>query len=251
MTNAFSNDALDSEIALVTGASRGIGAAIARALAEAGATVVGTATSTAGADAISASLGDGGRGIVLNIADDESVKAAIKDIQGAEGSPSIVVNNAGITRDNLLMRMKDDEWDDVIATNLSGAYRVSKACLRGMMKAKHGRIINIASVIGIMGNAGQANYAAAKAGIIGFSKSLAREIGSRNITVNVVAPGFIDTDMTRVLPEEQKTAMLSQIPLDRLGQSEEIAAAVVFLASAAGAYITGETLHVNGGMLMD
>jgi len=251
MTNSFSTNALEGEIALVTGASRGIGAAIARALAESGAAVVGTATSSAGAEAISTALGDGGRGIVLNIADDESVKTAIKDMQGAEGSPSILVNNAGITRDNLLMRMKDEEWDDVIATNLSGAYKVSKACLRGMMKAKHGRIINIASVIGIMGNAGQANYAAAKAGIIGFSKSLAREIGSRNITVNVVAPGFIDTDMTRVLPEDQKAAMLTQIPLDRLGQSEEIAAAVVFLASTAGAYITGETLHVNGGMLMD
>lgn len=251
MTNSFSNDALQGEVALVTGASRGIGAAIASALAAAGATVVGTATSAAGAEAVSAALGDAGRGIVLNIADDDSVKAAIKDMQGAEGSPSILVNNAGITRDNLVMRMKDEEWDDVIATNLSGAYKVSKACLRGMMKAKHGRIINIASVIGVMGNAGQANYAAAKAGIIGFSKSLAREIGSRNITVNVVAPGFIDTDMTRVLPEEQKATMLGQIPLDRLGQGEEIAAAVVFLASAAGAYITGETLHVNGGMLMD
>jgi 3-oxoacyl-[acyl-carrier protein] reductase len=251
MTNSFSNSALQGEIALVTGASRGIGAAIASALAAAGATVVGTATSAAGAEAVSNALGDAGRGIVLNIADDDSIKAAIKDMQGAEGSPSILVNNAGITRDNLVMRMKDEEWDDVIATNLSGAYKVSKACLRGMMKAKHGRIINIASVIGVMGNAGQANYAAAKAGIIGFSKSLAREIGSRNITVNVVAPGFIDTDMTRVLPEDQKTAMLGQIPLDRLGQSEEIAAAVVFLASPAGAYITGETLHVNGGMLMD
>lgn len=251
MTNLFSSDALHGEVALVTGASRGIGAAIAAALAATGATVVGTATSKAGADAISVALGDGGRGIVLDIADDDSIKAAIKDLQGAEGSPSILVNNAGITRDNLLMRMKDEEWDDVIATNLSGAFKVSKACLRGMMKAKHGRIVNIASVIGIMGNAGQANYAAAKAGIIGFSKSLAREIGSRNITVNVVAPGFIDTDMTRVLPEEQKAAMLSQIPLDRLGQSEEIAAAVVFLASRAAAYITGETLHVNGGMLMD
>jgi 3-oxoacyl-[acyl-carrier protein] reductase len=251
MTNLFSSDALHGEVALVTGASRGIGAAIAAALAATGATVVGTATSNAGADTISAALGDGGRGIVLNIADDDSIKTAIKDLQGAEGSPSILVNNAGITRDNLLMRMKDEEWDDVIATNLTGAYKVSKACLRGMMKAKHGRIVNIATVIGIMGNAGQANYAAAKAGIIGFSKSLAREIGSRNITVNVVAPGFIDTDMTRVLPEDQKAAMLNQIPLDRLGQSEEIAAAVVFLASRAAAYITGETLHVNGGMLMD
>jgi len=251
MTSSFSKDALQGEVALVTGASRGIGAAIAAALAAAGAKVVGTATSEGGAAAISDTLGATGRGIVLNIADDESVKAAIAEVQGNEGSPTILVNNAGITRDNLLMRMKDDEWDDVIATNLSGAFKVSKACLRGMMKAKRGRIVNIASVIGIMGNAGQANYAAAKAGIIGFSKSLAREIGSRNITVNVVAPGFIDTDMTRILPEDQKAAMLGQIPLSRLGQSEEIAGAVLFLASPAGAYITGETLHVNGGMLMD
>jgi 3-oxoacyl-[acyl-carrier protein] reductase len=251
MSNSFSSDALQGEVALVTGASRGIGAAIAAALAAAGAIVIGTATSEAGAAAISASLGDHGRGVVLNIADDESVQAAIKDIQAAEGAPTILVNNAGITRDNLLMRMKDEEWDDVIATNLSGAFKVSKACMRGMMKAKKGRIVNIASVIGIMGNAGQANYAAAKAGIIGFSKSLAREVGSRNITVNVVAPGFIDTDMTRVLPEQQKAAMLTQIPLNRLGEGSEIAAAVVFLASPSGAYITGETLHVNGGMLMD
>ncbi len=251
MTSSFSNNALQGEIALVTGASRGIGAAIAAALAAAGATVVGTATSEGGAAAISESMGDSGRGVVLNIADDDSVQAAIKNIQAAEGSPTILVNNAGITRDNLLMRMKNDEWDDVIATNLSGAFKVSKACMRGMMKAKKGRIVNIASVIGIMGNAGQANYAAAKAGIIGFSKSLAREIGSRNITVNVVAPGFIDTDMTRVLPEDQKTAMLTQIPLNRLGEGKEIADAVVFLASPAAAYITGETLHVNGGMLMD
>jgi 3-oxoacyl-[acyl-carrier protein] reductase len=179
------------------------------------------------------------------------VQAAIKDIQGNEGAATIVVNNAGITRDNLLMRMKAEEWDDVLSTNLSGAFRVSKAVLRGMMKARHGRIVNIASVIGITGNAGQANYAAAKAGVIGFSKSLAREIGSRNITVNVVAPGFIDTDMTRVLPEEQKAALLADIPLGRLGQAQDIAAAVLFLVSDAGAYITGETLHVNGGMLMD
>ena len=251
MSNAFNNDALSGEVALVTGASRGIGAAIAASLCAAGAKVIGTATSEAGAAGISETLGSAGRGVVLNIADDESIKAAIANIQAEEGSPSILVNNAGITRDNIMMRMKDEEWDDVIATNLSGAFKVSKACLRGMMKSRHGRIINIASVIGIMGNAGQANYAAAKAGIIGFSKSLAREIGSRNITVNVVAPGFIDTDMTKVLPEDQKAAMLGQIPLSRLGQSEEIAAAVVFLASPAGAYITGETLHVNGGMLMD
>ena len=251
MSTMFSSEALSGEIALVTGASRGIGAAIATALADAGAVVIGTATTDAGAEAISAALGEDGRGVALNIADDESVATAIKDIQSNEGSPTIVVNNAGITRDNLLMRMKPEEWDDVLSTNLSGVYRVSKACLRGMMKARKGRIINIASVIGIMGNAGQSKYAAAKAGIIGFSKSLAREIGSRSITVNVVAPGFIDTDMTRILPEDQRDAMLAQVPLGRLGEGEDIANAVVFLASQAGAYITGETLHVNGGMLMD
>ena len=251
MSSTFSNTALDGEIALVTGASRGIGAAIADALAAAGARVVGTATSETGAKAIGERLGTKGRGIVLNIADDDSVQAGIKDIQSEEGSPTIVVNNAGITRDNLLMRMKAEEWDEVLSTNLSGAFRVSKACLRGMMKAKRGRIISIASVIGVMGNPGQANYAAAKAGMIGFSKSLAREIGSRNITVNVVAPGFIDTDMTRVLPDDQRNAMLAQVPLGRLGEGAEIADAVLFLASKAGAYITGETLHVNGGMLMD
>ncbi|MDJ0814084.1 MAG: 3-oxoacyl-ACP reductase FabG [Woeseiaceae bacterium] len=251
MTTVFDKSALEGELALVTGASRGIGASIAAALAAAGATVVGTATSESGAAAIGEALGDSGRGIVLNISDDDSVAAALKDLQANEGSPTILVNNAGITRDNLLMRMKADEWDDVISTNLSGAYRVSKGCLRGMMKAKKGRIINIASVIGVMGNAGQSNYAAAKAGIIGFSKSLAREIGSRNITVNVVAPGFIDTDMTKVLPEDQREGMLAQVPLGRLGEGEDIANAVVFLASPSGAYITGETLHVNGGMLMD
>ena len=251
MSSSFSNNALEGEVALVTGASRGIGASIAEALASAGATVVGTATSEGGAAGISAALGGKGRGIVLNISDADSVAAAIKNVQDNEGSPSIVVNNAGITRDNLLMRMKAEEWEDVLSTNLSGVYRVSKACLRGMMKAKKGRIINIASVIGVMGNAGQSNYAAAKAGIIGFSKSLAREIGSRNITVNVVAPGFIDTDMTRILPEDRKNAMLTQVPLGRLGDGRDIANAVVFLASASGAYITGETLHVNGGMLMD
>jgi 3-oxoacyl-[acyl-carrier protein] reductase len=251
MSSTFDNNALEGEVALVTGASRGIGAAIAAAFAAAGARVIGTATSGKGAAAISENLGSSGRGIVLNIADDESVQGAIKDIQDNDGSPTIVVNNAGITRDNLLLRMKADEWDDVLSTNLSGVYRVSKACLRGMMKAKKGRIINIASVIGIMGNAGQSNYAAAKAGIIGFSKSLAREIGSRNITVNVVAPGFIDTDMTRVLPEDQRDGMLAQVPLGRLGEGADIANAVLFLASGAGGYITGETLHVNGGMLMD
>ncbi|MBT8065754.1 MAG: 3-oxoacyl-ACP reductase FabG [Gammaproteobacteria bacterium] len=251
MTSILNSAALEGEVALVTGASRGIGAAIAAALAAAGATVVGTATSESGAEAIGAALGDNGRGVVLNIADDDSVATAIKDIQGNEGNPTILVNNAGITRDNILMRMKADEWDDVISTNLSGVYRVCKAVMRGMMKARKGRIINIASVIGVMGNAGQSNYAAAKAGIIGFSKSLAREIGSRNITVNVVAPGFIDTDMTRVLPEAQREGMLTQVPLGRLGEGEDIANAVVFLASGSGGYITGETLHVNGGMLMD
>ena len=251
MSSLFDTAALDGEVALVTGASRGIGAAISSALAGAGATVVGTATSENGAAAITDTLGGQGRGIVLNIADDESVDAALKDVQANEGTPTILVNNAGITRDNLLMRMKPDEWNDVITTNLSGVYRLCRGCLRGMMKAKKGRIINIASVIGVMGNAGQSNYAAAKAGVIGFSKSLAREIGSRNITVNVVAPGFIDTDMTRVLPEDQRAAMLSQVPLGRLGEGEDIANAVLFLASKAAAYVTGETLHVNGGMLMD
>jgi 3-oxoacyl-[acyl-carrier protein] reductase len=251
MTSIYSSDALSGEVALVTGASRGIGASIAQALAAAGATVIGTATSQGGADSITETLGGTCRGVVLNVANDESVQSAIKDIQGNEGSPSILVNNAGITKDNLLMRMKAEEWDDVIATNLTGLYRVSKACLRGMMKAKKGRIINIASVIAVMGNAGQSNYAATKAGMIGFSKSLAREIGSRGITVNVVAPGFIDTDMTKVLPEEQRAAMLSQVPLGKLGEGQDIANAVLFLASGAGAYITGETLHVNGGMVMD
>lgn len=251
MNSLFDATALSGEVALVTGASRGIGAAIAAVLAGAGATVIGTATSEGGATAISEALGDHGRGIVLNIADDDSVEAALKDVQSNEGTPTILVNNAGITRDNLLMRMKPEEWNEVITTNLSGVYRLCRGCLRGMMKAKKGRIINIASVIGVMGNAGQSNYAAAKAGVIGFSKSLAREIGSRNITVNVVAPGFIDTDMTRVLPEDQRAAMLSQVPLGRLGEGEDIANAVLFLASRAAAYVTGETLHVNGGMLMD
>jgi 3-oxoacyl-[acyl-carrier protein] reductase len=251
MTQLFSSDALEGEIALVTGASRGIGASIAEALAAAGAAVIGTATSQGGADSISAALGDKGRGIVLDVADPDSVAAAVKDVQSSEGSPTILVNNAGITRDNLLMRMKQEEWDDVVATNLTGMFSVCKACLRGMMKAKKGRIINIASVVGVMGNPGQSNYAATKAGMIGFSKSLAREIGSRGITVNVVAPGFVDTDMTRELPEENRAGLLSQVPLGRLGDSADIANAVLFLASAGGAYITGETLHVNGGMLMD
>lgn len=250
MSQLFNATALEGEIALVTGASRGIGASIAAALAAAGARVVGTATSQAGADGISAALGDQGRGIVLNVADLDSVQAAVKDVQENEGAPSILVNNAGITRDNLLMRMKQDEWDDVIATNLTGLFAMSKACLRGMMKAKKGRIINIASVVASMGNPGQANYAATKAGMVGFSKSLAREIGSRGITVNVVAPGFIDTDMTRDLPEENRAAMLGQVPLGHLGAGNDIANAVLFLASEGGAYITGETLHVNGGMVM-
>ena len=251
MSDLFNNNVLQGQVALVTGASRGIGAAIAAALGDAGATVIGTATSAAGATAIGATLGDRGRGMVLDIASEESVQSVIKDIQGAEGAVTVLVNNAGITRDNLLLRMKAEEWDDVLSTNLSGVYRVSKACLRGMMKAKRGRMINIASVIGIMGNPGQANYAAAKAGIIGFSKSLAREVGSRNITINVIAPGFIDTDMTRVLAEEQRQTMLNQVPLGRLGEAQDIADSVVFLASDAAGYITGETLHVNGGMLMD
>ena len=251
MTGLVSHEMLNGQVALVTGASRGIGAAIAATLATAGATVIGTATTEAGAAAITAALGGNHRGAVLDIASDESVQALLSDVQGNEGAPTIVINNAGITRDSLLLRMKAEDWDSVLSTNLSGVYRVCKACLRGMMKARHGRIISIASVVGIMGNPGQANYAAAKAGIIGFSKSLAREVGSRNITVNVIAPGFIDTDMTRVLSEDQRNAMLVQVPLGRLGDSREIAAAVAFLASDAAAYITGETLHVNGGMLMD
>jgi len=250
MSSSFNSDILQGQVALVTGASRGIGVAIASALAACGATVIGSATSAEGAEAISAALGDSGRGVVLDIASDESVAAVFAELKSGEGGPTIVVNNAGITRDNLLLRMKTDEWESVLSTNLSGVYRVCKACLRGMMKARHGRIINIASVVGVMGNPGQANYAAAKAGIIGFSKSLAKEVGSRNITVNVVAPGFIDTDMTRVLPEDQRATLLGQVPLGRLGEAEDIAGSVVFLASDAAAYITGETLHVNGGMLM-
>lgn len=241
------------KVALVTGASRGIGKAIALELARRGALVVGTATSQAGADAISAYLdgaGATGRGAVLDVADAESVDALVKDISGREGAPTILVNNAGITRDNLLLRMSAQEWDEIINTNLSSLYRTAKACLRGMMKARNGRIINIASVVGVMGNAGQTNYAAAKAGIIGFSKSLAREVGSRGITVNTVAPGFIETDMTRAMSEEQRQALSQQIPLARLGSPEDIAHAVAFLASEQAGYITGETLNVNGGMYM-
>jgi len=244
---------LDTQIALVTGASRGIGRAIAETLGKAGATVIGTATSAAGASAISnglQELGIKGTGMMLDVAQQDSIDAVLKQITEQFGAPAILVNNAGITRDNLLMRMKDDEWNDIINTNLSSVFRLSKACLRAMMKARYGRIISIASVVGMTGNAGQANYAAAKAGIIGFSKSLAQEIGSRGITVNSVAPGFIDTDMTRNLPDDQKQALLSNIPAGRLGQADEIAAAVAFLASSQASYITGETIHVNGGMYM-
>ena len=242
---------LQGEIALVTGASRGIGAAIADLLAAQGATVIGTATSASGAAAIGERLAaHGGHGRELDVTDPAAVEALVESIAKEFGPVSVLVNNAGITRDNLLMRMKDEDWQAILDTNLSSVYRTSKAVLRGMMKARKGRIVNIASVIGVTGNAGQANYAAAKAGIIGFSKSLAKEIGSRGITVNVVAPGFIDTDMTRGLPEDAKAAMLGQIALGRLGSPEDIAQAVAFLAGPAAGYITGETLHVNGGMYM-
>ena len=242
---------LQGEIALVTGASRGIGKAIAEQLAAAGATVIGTATSDSGAEKITEYLSaSGGKGMALNVTDAESRTGVLKAISDEHGPVSILVNNAGITRDNLLMMMKDQQWDDIIDTNLTSIFHLSKAVLRPMMKARKGRIINIASVVGLTGNPGQTNYAAAKAGIIGFSKSLAREIGSRNITVNTVAPGFIDTDMTRALPEEQREALIKQIPLTRLGDPADIANAVVFLASPAASYITGETINVNGGMYM-
>ena len=242
---------LENEIALVTGASRGIGAAIADELAARGATVIGTATSESGAAAIAERMKSvGGHGRVLNVTEAGSIESLIDDIQKDFGGLSILVNNAGITRDNLLMRMKDEDWQAILDTNLTSVYRSSKAVMRGMMKARRGRIINIASVIGVTGNAGQANYAAAKAGIIAFSKSLAKEIGSRGITVNVVAPGFIATDMTKDLPDEAKAAMAEQIALGRLGEPTDIARAVAFLASPDASYITGETLHVNGGMYM-
>jgi 3-oxoacyl-[acyl-carrier protein] reductase len=244
---------LANEIALVTGASRGIGRAIALELGRRGARVIGTATSEAGARAVDeafAAAGVQGRGVVLDVASGASVEACLKDVEGREGTPSILVNNAGVTRDGLLMRMSAEDWQVVIETDLSAVYRTCKAVMRGMMKARRGRIVNIASVVGVMGNAGQANYAAAKAGMIGFSKSLAREVGSRGITVNVVAPGFIVTDMTDALAEGAREALLKQVPLGRLGSPEDVAQAVAFLASPQAGYITGETLHVNGGMYM-
>jgi 3-oxoacyl-[acyl-carrier protein] reductase len=244
---------LAGEFALITGATRGIGRAIALQLGRRGARVVGTATTEAGAQTIDAYLkeaGITGRGVVLNVADAGAVEACFKGVEAAEGTPSILVNNAGITRDGLLIRMSADDWQAVLDTDLSAVYRTCKAVMRGMMKARKGRIVNIASGIGVMGNAGQTNYAAAKAGMIGLSKSLAREVGSRNITVNVVAPGFIVTDMTDALGEAQKTSLLTQVPLGRLGSPDDVAAAVAFLAGPEAAYVTGETLHVNGGMYM-
>jgi 3-oxoacyl-[acyl-carrier protein] reductase len=239
------------QVALVTGASRGIGRSIALALAQGGASVIGTATSESGAAAISEALAPyGGEGRVLDVRDGAASEALVEAIAKEKGAVGILVNNAGITRDTLLMRMKDEDWAQVIDTDLSAVFRLSRAVLRGMMKARYGRIVSVGSVVGLMGNAGQANYCAAKAGLIGFSKSLAREIGSRGITVNVVAPGFIDTDMTKALPETARSALLEQVPAGRLGAPEDIAAAVCFLASPAASYITGETLQVNGGMYM-
>ncbi len=241
---------LNAQIALVTGASRGIGAAIAQTLAQSGAYVVGTATSQSGADAISTRLGEQGYGMVLDVSCADSIANLMAELKSAKKLPTILVNNAGVAKDNLLMRLKDDEWDFIMDTNLKSVYRMSKACIRPMMKAKKGRIITIGSVIGSMGNPGQSVYATAKAGLIGFSKSLAKEIGSRNITVNVIAPGFIQTDMTKDMNEENKAALMKDVPLGRLGQAQDIANAVLFLASDLGQYITGETLHVNGGMYM-
>ncbi len=245
---------LKGQIALVTGASRGIGQAIALELGRQGAQVIGTATSIDGVEKITQALKEmniAGRGIVLDVNSTDSIAAALSEMEKSGATPTILVNNAGITRDNLLLRMTEDEWDAVLDTNLKSVYRMTKACLRAMTKARWGRIISISSVVGAMGNAGQANYAAAKAGLTGFTKALAREVGSRNITVNAVAPGFIDTDMTRALPDAQKEALLKQIPLGRLGRAEEIAQAVAFLASPQAGYITGTTLHVNGGMYMN
>ncbi|MCG7562304.1 MULTISPECIES: 3-oxoacyl-ACP reductase FabG [Pseudoalteromonas] len=247
MTNLFD---LTGKVVLVTGASRGIGKAIANAMVAQGAKVAGTATSESGADKISEYLGDNGKGYKLNVTDADSIEATLQAIKQDLGDVDVLVNNAGITRDNLLMRMKEQEWDDILDTNLSSIFRLSKAVLRPMMKKKSGRIINIGSVVGTMGNAGQTNYAAAKAGVIGFSKSMAREVASRGITVNVIAPGFIQTDMTDELTDEQKAATLANVPAGRLGKPEEIAAAAVYLASDAGAYVSGETLHVNGAMYM-
>lgn len=241
---------MQDQVVLVTGASRGIGRAIAESFAALGATVLGTATSESGAAAISEYLGDAGKGFVLNVTENESIDALFADIKANFGSVDVLVNNAGITRDNLLMRMKDAEWDDIIGTNLTPIFKLSKAALRPMMKKRVGRIINVGSVVGSMGNAGQANYAAAKAGVIGFTKSLAREVASRGITVNTVAPGFIETDMTKALNDEQRAATLANVPAGRLGDPKEIAATVVFLASEGAAYINGETIHVNGGMYM-
>ncbi|SQI41047.1 3-oxoacyl-[acyl-carrier-protein] reductase FabG [Leminorella richardii] len=241
---------LEGKIALVTGASRGIGKAIAQKLAAEGARVIGTATSESGAQSISEYLGEQGKGMALNVTDSASIETALEAIRAEFGDIDILINNAGITRDNLLMRMKDEEWQDIIDTNLTSIFRLSKAVMRAMMKKRCGRIITIGSVVGTMGNAGQANYAAAKAGVIGFSKSLAREVASRGITVNVIAPGFIETDMTRALTDEQRSGILSQVPANRLGDAKEIASAAAFLASDEAGYITGETLHVNGGMYM-
>jgi 3-oxoacyl-[acyl-carrier protein] reductase len=244
---------LKNDVALVTGASRGIGHAIALALAGAGARVIGTSTTAGGASRLTeafASHGYNGRGTVLDAGNGASIDALMEDLDAADEMPTILINNAAITRDTLLLRMKPDDWDQVIATNLTSVFRLSKACLRRMMKERRGRIINLTSIVGLTGNPGQANYAAAKAGLLGFTKSLAREVASRGITVNAVAPGFIDTDMTRALNEEQRAALLSQIPLGRLGSAADVAAAVLFLSSAPASYITGETLHVNGGMYM-
>ncbi len=245
---------LKGQIALVTGASRGIGRAIALDLGKHGATVIGTATSESGAQSITHYLGEAGvsgRGLVLEVNDAAAIEAALAMIRSEFGEIAILVNNAGITRDNLVMRMTDAEWDDIMSTNLKSIFRMSRAVLRAMVKARYGRIINISSVVGAMGNAGQANYAAAKAGIFGFSKSLAREVGSRNVTVNSIAPGFIDTDMTRALSDAQRDSLIQHVPLGRLGQAEDVAAAVTFLASPAAGYITGSTLHVNGGLYME
>lgn len=241
---------LDGKIALITGASRGIGQAIAEKFVANGAKVIGTATTEKGAEAISKYLGEHGKGLVLNVTDTHSIEQGLDTIRAEIGEIDILINNAGITRDNLLMRMKDDEWQAIIDTNLTSVYRLSKAVLRAMMKKRYGRIITVGSVVGTMGNTGQTNYAAAKAGLIGFSKSLSREVASRGITVNVVAPGFIETDMTRALTDEQRSGILAQVPANRLGLAHEIASAVAFLASDEAGYITGETLHVNGGMYM-